>query len=54
MSYKAALLNVEQAQRGEWRPTEVTSPRLAHPVPVVAAKGIRYITSANRPQNLSI
>jgi kynurenine formamidase len=54
MSDSAALVNVEHTKRGEWRPTEVTSPHLAHPVPVVAAKGIPYITNANRLQNLSI
>jgi hypothetical protein len=54
MSDNAALVNVEHAKRGEWRPTEVTSPHLAHPVPVVAAEGIPYITNANRLQNLSI
>jgi acetyl esterase/lipase len=38
----------------EWQPAEVTSPRLAHPVSVVAAKDIPYIPNANRLQNLSI
>ena len=38
----------------EWQLAEVTSPQLAHPVPVVAARDIPYIPNANRLQNLSI
>jgi kynurenine formamidase len=38
----------------EWQLAEVTSPHLAHPVSVVAAKDIPYIPNANRLQNLSI
>ncbi|MFI1995883.1 alpha/beta hydrolase [Actinoplanes sp. NPDC020271] len=38
----------------EWRPAEVTSPRLGHPVPVIAARDISYVPQANRFQNLSI
>jgi len=41
-------------QPAQWRLAEVTSPRLDHPVPVVAAKDIPYISHANRLQNLSI
>jgi kynurenine formamidase len=38
----------------EWQPAEVTSPQLAHPVSVVAAKAIPYVADANRLENLSI
>jgi kynurenine formamidase len=38
----------------QWQPAEVTSPQLAHPVSVVAAKAIPYVAGANRLQNLSI
>jgi kynurenine formamidase len=42
------------AQPAQWRLAEVTSPRLDHPVSVVAARDIPYIPNANRLQNLSI
>jgi acetyl esterase/lipase len=38
----------------EWQSAEVTSPLIAYPVPVVAARDIPYIPHANRLQNLSI
>ena len=38
----------------EWQLAEVTSPHLAHPVSVVAAKDISYAANANRLKNLSI
>jgi kynurenine formamidase len=38
----------------EWQLAEVTSPHLAHPVSVVAAKDLPYLPNANRFQNLSI
>jgi kynurenine formamidase len=38
----------------EWQPATVTSPGLAHPVSVVAARDIAYISNANRLQSLSI
>ena len=44
----------EDAKQVEWQLTEVTSPHLAHPVSVVAAKDIPYLPNANRFQNLSI
>jgi kynurenine formamidase len=42
------------AKRVEWQLAEVTSPHLAHPVSVVAAKDIPHSPNANRFQNLSI
>jgi kynurenine formamidase len=54
MPDRAALVNTEDARQVEWRLAEVTSPRLARPVPVVAAKEIPYMLNANRLQNLSI
>lgn len=37
-----------------WQLAEVSSPRLIHPVPVVAAYNIPYVPDANRFQNLTI
>jgi kynurenine formamidase len=42
------------AEYVEWQPATVTSPHLAHPVSVVAAKDITYISNANRLQSLSL
>lgn len=44
----------EDANHVEWQLAEVTSPHLANPVSVVAAKDIPYLPDANRFQNLSI
>jgi acetyl esterase/lipase len=49
-----ASIRMQSAQPAEWQFTEVTSPHIDHPVPVVAAKDISYIADANRLQNLSI
>jgi kynurenine formamidase len=49
-----ASIRGPDAQPAEWQPAEVASPRLDHPVSVVAAKDIPYISNANRLQNLSI
>jgi kynurenine formamidase len=49
-----APMRRQDAQRAEWQAAEVTSPRLDHSVPVVAAKDISYISNANRLQTLSI
>ncbi len=43
-----------EAEDGTWGFAEATSPQLAHPVPVVAAKNIPYFANANRFQNLNI
>ena len=45
---------MQDAKHVEWQPAKVTSPHLAHPVSVVAAKDIPYLPNANRLQNLSI
>jgi kynurenine formamidase len=45
---------MQDAEQVEWQLAEVTSPCLARPVSVVAAKDIPYIFNANRLQNLSI
>jgi hypothetical protein len=37
-----------------WELAQVTSPHLANPAPVIAAKGIPYRPNANRLQNLSL
>jgi kynurenine formamidase len=42
------------AEYVEWQPATVTSPSLAHPVSVVAARDIAYISNANRLQGLSL
>lgn len=50
----AAFTAAGDAGQVRWQPAEVTSPRLDHPVPVIAARDIPYISHANRLQNLSI
>jgi kynurenine formamidase len=47
-------VRTQGAKHGEWQLAEVTSPHLAHPVSVVAAKDIPYLPNANRLQNVSI
>lgn len=47
-------LRTEDTRHVEWQLAEITSPHLAHPVSVVAAKDIPYLPNANRFQNLSI
>jgi hypothetical protein len=47
-------LRTIDAKRVEWQLAEVTSPHLAHPVSVVAAKDIPHSPNANRLQNLSV
>jgi kynurenine formamidase len=54
MSNSEASKRMQDAQQVEWQLAEVTSPHLAHPVSVVAARDIPYIPDANRLQNLSI
>ena len=49
-----ASVRRHDAQPGEWQLAEVTSPRLDHPVSVVAARDIPYLPDASRLQNLSI
>jgi kynurenine formamidase len=53
-SARAEVTVAGDAGRVRWQAAEVTSPRLNHPVPVIAAKDIPYIGHANRLQNLSI
>ena len=38
----------------QWQLAEVTSPHLAKPVSVIAAKGIPYLSNGNRLQNLTL
>jgi kynurenine formamidase len=54
MSDSEAPIVMQDAQHVEWQLAEVTSPHLAHPVSVVAAKDVPYSPNANRLQNLSI
>lgn len=46
--------NTAVGNRPHWQLTEVSSPHLPHPVPVIAARDIPYRTGANRFQNLTI
>lgn len=48
------LMTTRNAKDGKWQRAEVTSPHLAHPVSVIAALDIPYVTNANRFQSLSI
>lgn len=43
-----------EVEDGTWGFAEVTSPQLARPVPVVAAKNVAYVPNAKRFQNLNI
>jgi kynurenine formamidase len=45
---------MQDAKYVEWQHAKVTSPHLAHPVSVVAAKDIPYLPNSNRFQNLNI
>jgi hypothetical protein len=45
---------MQDAKHVEWQLTSVTSPHLAHPVSVVAAKDIPCLPNSNRFHNLSI
>jgi kynurenine formamidase len=54
MPARAEFTAAGYAGQVRWQPAEVTSPRLDHPVPVIAARDIPYISHANRLQNLSI
>jgi kynurenine formamidase len=54
MSDSEASILMQDARDVEWQRTELTSPYLARPVSVVAAKDVPYIPNANRLQNLSI
>ncbi|MEV0403735.1 hypothetical protein [Actinoallomurus sp. NPDC050550] len=54
MPGRADFTGTPDAGQTRWQPAEVTSPRLGRPVPVIAARDIPYIRSANRFQNLSI
>lgn len=46
--------NMEVPARPQWQLTEVSSPHLPHPVPVIAARDVPYRPGANRFQNLTI
>lgn len=46
--------DTEPADRPRWQLIEVTSPCMADPVPVIAAKNVPYLPDANRYQNLNI
>jgi kynurenine formamidase len=54
MSNSPAPTTTRRVKDVTWELTEVTSPQLANPVTVVAAKDIPYVPNANRLQNLSI
>jgi kynurenine formamidase len=54
MSDRESSGRMRGTERVEWELAEVTSPHLARPVSVVAAKDIPCIPNANRLQNLSI
>jgi kynurenine formamidase len=54
MPNREASAGMQDAKQVEWQLAEVTSPHLAHPVSVVAAKDIPCVFNANRLQNLSI
>lgn len=54
MPDRADVTGTKDAGKARWRQTEVASPLLDRPIPVIAAKDIPYIANANRFQNLSI
>lgn len=54
MPNRAGRTGTRDAGHALWQPAEVTSPQLAHPVPVIAARDVPYLPNANRLQNLSI
>ena len=54
MSVRAPATRTREVEDGTWGFAEATSPQLAHPVAVVAAKNIPYAPDANRFQNLNV
>lgn len=47
-------MNTAAVSRARWALAELTSPRLARPVPTIVARGIPYVRDGNRLQNLSL
>jgi kynurenine formamidase len=54
MSNTPTAIRTPEATEVPWELAQVTSPHLANPAPVIAAKGIPYRPNANRLQNLSL